>query len=203
MARVNIQPTTTPKWIPFLVVIALIAGVLWWLAEIGDNDDRLLRTEVTSAYNEEAYPAYGEAADGVVVVQPMVVERPVLDVPKQATPNMPFAAIAANPDAYFNKPISGMVTVSRVAQDGYGFWVKQDGVEMFAVRSSSNLFEPLKVGQKVSMTATVYDPNKRIPAVGISPQIRDEVRDDPAYLWVNNMEAQNMEPQNRSVAQYQ
>ncbi|GAB4451586.1 MAG: hypothetical protein OHK0029_01030 [Armatimonadaceae bacterium] len=184
MAEVHVERKEGVSWWPWLLAALVVAGIIWWIVEANDRDV----AETTPAYTtEQTYQNEGVAAT-----------QPATNVgdPELANPNMPFAAIAANPDAYFGKPISGMATVAEVDPSGEGFWIEQDGVRMFAVRDESLIYtEPLVEGQRVSLTGTVSNPSQ-IPAMAptsenISAETMTDVRDEKAYLMVTNIEPQN------------
>jgi len=174
MAEIEIQRKQGASpwaWLLGLIVLGLIAWAVW-AAMTGD------RATVTAS---------SDATTPVVT--------PNTAAPTPGSPGMPLAAALANPDAYFGKPISGMATVVEVIGDR-ALIIEQDGARMYVVKSAD--IAPttnLAVGNTVSLTGTVVNPDNMQDAVpGIldvgEPTLKT-LQGEPAFIHATSFEMVN------------
>ncbi len=182
MAEVEIQRKQggVPWWAWLLGVLA-VAAILWWIidAATADRDAEVATTTPTvtePAVTSGTQPAPTPGAEA-------------------ATAELPLAAIAANPDAYFGKPVSGLATVTEVVGDR-GFWVEQDGNRMFVVKAEP-LAESANIvaGNRVSFTGTVINPDnmqQQVPGLlQMDESTLKMMQGLPAFIHATNIEMQN------------
>jgi hypothetical protein len=161
--------------------VLVVAALIWWVVDAATPERDAEVATATPAVTEPA------ATPGT---QPAATPGA-----EAATPELPLAAIAANPDAYFGKPVSGLATVTEVVGDR-GFWIEQDGNRIFVIKAEP-LVESVNIvaGNEISFTGTVMNPDgmeKQVP--GLLQMDKDTLRmmqGLPAFIHATNIEMQN------------
>jgi hypothetical protein len=179
MAEVEIQ-RKTPGASPLTWLIALVVlGVLGWWAytTIGMGRDRSAVSPTPYAMTS---PTAGTASP---------------DGPVAATPNLPLAAMRANPDAYFGKEISGLATVAEV-MGTRAFIIEQDGTRVYVVTDAAiGEASGMGVGKQVSLTGTVVNPDEmqqRLSNINeLETTTLKALQGEPALIHATNLEMQN------------
>jgi len=168
MAEIELQrkEQTFPAWIWVVLALLLIGLVLWWWMASQNNQAAVNTTNGSEVTTQQG----------------------------MATANMPLAAIAANPDNYFGQEVSGMATITEVMSPS-AFRVEQDGTAMFTYWAAApTTGNTPTAGQRISMTATVRDPQnlqQYVDATFLEGATLGDLQNEPAFLVVSNGELQN------------
>ncbi len=166
MAEIDLQrkEQQSNAWL-WLVLAIIIIGLVWWWIASRDN-----QTATTM-------PNDGVAAQTGV-----------------ADPNLPLAAIAANPDNYFGQEVSGMASIIEVMSPN-AFRIQQDGNSMFAYwPEAPTTGDTPAVGQSLSLTGTVRDPmnmQEYVTTGMLDDATLTTLQGEGAFLVVTNGELQN------------
>ena len=206
MAEVQIERKEggVPWWAWLLLILA-VGFTLWWMTAGRDRGTDVATTPavtdttVTGASTTEPggapSVATDPATDTVLVIVPEGTPAGTMPKADAANPALPLAAMRANPDAYFNKWVSGLATVTEVVSNK-GFWIEQDGVRAFVVKAEP-LVESREITawNKVSFSGMVVNPAEAQQRVPVMSQMDDEtlnmLKAEPAFIHATNIEMQS------------
>lgn len=167
MAEIDLQrkEQQSSAWL-WVVLAIIIIGLVWWWIASRDNE-----TAGAGAPNNGVASQTGAA-----------------------NPNLPLAAIAANPDSYFGQEVSGMASIIEVMSPN-AFRIQQDGNSMFAYwPEAPTTGDTPAVGQSLSLTGTVRDP-KNMQEYVTTGMLDDAtlttLQGEGAFLVVTNGELQD------------
>ena len=182
MAEVRIERKEGASGWTWLIGLLLLGLIIWWIVAAVSGDRNEAATD--------------PAAPAVTATDPTTGTATTAPGAEAATPNLPLAAIRANPDNYFGKPVSGLATVTEVVSDR-GFWVEQDGSRIFVVKDGA-LDAPaaaVSAGQKASFTGTVINPDgmqEQVPGIlDLDESTLKMLQGEPAFIHATNLEMQN------------
>ncbi len=161
MAKIDLEKKKTGGmgWLWALLLLLALVLLLWWFW--GASDD-----EPDYAVDDEY-----EAVEEPVAPVPVPMEEEAI-----AGTGLPVAQILADPDAWFDRTVSGEAEVTDVPTDR-GFWLEQDGERLFALIIDGPAEVPLHIqtGQTLDLTdATVYRADAALEEGGVPGTPLDE-----------------------------
>lgn len=142
MADIDLERTSGPGILPWLLGLVLLGAVIWGVAEAMDVDPEYEAVEVT---DQDAVPA--EADVDVGTPRPVAGERALA-----------LASVLADPSAYLGQSFpSGTYTVPAVPTDR-GFWIEHDGSRLFALIIDDPVEAPKDInpGQTVTIEGGTF-----------------------------------------------
>lgn len=197
MAEIEIQRKEggVPAW-AWIVGALLLAALIWWMVAANTGERREAGVDTTAPpaagmttdTSAQTSAGTGVAGKGMETMTPNV---------EAANANLPLAAIQQNPDAYFNKWVSGMGTVTEVLSDR-AFRIEQDGQQMLVVKAE-NIVETTNIvqGSQVSFSGMVVNPATaadRVPSMDrLEEGTRQRLQSAKAFIHATNIEMQNSE----------
>lgn len=169
MAEIDLQrkEQQSNAWL-WVVLAIIVIGLVWWWIASRDN---------ATAGAGPGMPENGVAAQTGA-----------------ANPNLPIAAINANPDNYFGQEVSGMASIIEVMSPN-AFRIQQDGNSMFAYwPEAPTTGDTPAVGQSLSLTGTVRDPKNMqeyVTTGTLDDATMTTLQGEGAFLVITNGELQD------------
>lgn len=177
MADIDIERKSSKSWIWWLLGLIALALLVWWIAEMMDDDDEVAVVPAATA----------------PVVDP-AVPAPVATAPAGLT----IAQVLANPAAHAGQSFStGPVRVAEVVSDR-GFWVENEGQRLFVVKNESpqpgvadvqgqadtRAGRQVNAGETVQINGTLYTSLDQLQPP-LDEQTRQTVQSQPIVLQAN------------------
>lgn len=143
MPELQLQRREGAPWWAWLLAVAALALVIWWIVDLATPDRR---------------------AENVVPQQQVAGERQ--ETVATGDP-LPVALIVTDPNTYLGQPVSGEATVTEVVSNR-GFWLEENGQRLFVVIDEPTPeTKEINPGQRIRLTGTLSDANRASGMAGI------------------------------------
>lgn len=185
MARTELEPKRRSGlgWIWWLLILAILALVIWWLWQGAAGDD--LET------------VEDPAVEGAMIEGGLEPTEPEPLAGNEQMSFVPVGEVIGAPDGWLGRTIDGDVNVVEVPTDR-GFWIEQDGQRLFAliIDQPAEVPKDINSGQTLRITGGEFrDPSALGTLEGepLDEQTRQIAEQQRIFLVVDESEIEIVE----------